>query len=334
VRVDVPTEERDEMPPTPSLRVSLRGHSHERMRLQRRPVLTAHALLLGAASTSNGDIFGLRRQLVSALGPSGVAAYRVLTGPEGSSYPDSMLPDIADLPGWHRYAADAVGDVDSASLGEFLSTIYDEPPQRWRSVLDNPKPWIHSMAAAMRRAGPIIDVLWRRAAIRLDIEEARFTTAAESGAIEVFYNTLSPAATMTDGELRVAWGREIFIEFPGDVILAPLLAPPGTQLLLDRGRDICNAYALSSTAEIWGDHEPVGRLQALLGPLRAELLLALQSPVTMGELAGRLGCPPSTLSHHAGKLASTGLVATVRLGKQIWIGRTEQGNRIVELLWD
>jgi len=80
------------------------------------------------------------------------------------------------------------------SLGEFLSTstMSRRSGGDRCSTTQTLDPF---QAAAMRRAGPIIDVLWRRAAIRLDIEEARFTTAAESADRGV-YNTLSRPRTM------------------------------------------------------------------------------------------------------------------------------------------
>jgi DNA-binding transcriptional ArsR family regulator len=59
---------------------------------------------------------------------------------------------------------------------------------------------------------------------------------------------------------------------------------------------------------------PDGRsLDRLLGDTRAEVLRAVQTGRTTGELAHRLGVAPGTISHHTGILRDAGLIASHRI---------------------
>lgn len=81
--------------------------------------------------------------------------------------------------------------------------------------------------------------------------------------------------------------------------------------------------------------EPVKYALALiLGPLRAATLRALDCPLTVGQLAAAVECPPTTATYHVNQLATAGMIIRERNGTSIWVSRTDRGDQLIDLLSD
>jgi len=74
-----------------------------------------------------------------------------------------------------------------------------------------------------------------------------------------------------------------------------------------------------------------GLLGPVMGPVRAQILLALERPLTIAELARLSRLAPSALAHHCERLAAAGLVQREKLGDEAWISRTSRGMGMVAL---
>jgi DNA-binding MarR family transcriptional regulator len=72
-------------------------------------------------------------------------------------------------------------------------------------------------------------------------------------------------------------------------------------------------------------------LAALIGQQRARLLLALDRPRTIGELAQTLIAVPSAATHHVDALQAAGLVRRRRCGRCVLVSRTRRGSQLVAL---
>ncbi|MBE1535105.1 ArsR/SmtB family transcription factor [Actinomadura algeriensis] len=94
------------------------------------------------------------------------------------------------------------------------------------------------------------------------------------------------------------------------------------------------SYPPTGVAALWETRRPAGpdgaaaALAALLGRRRAGLLLALGSPASTTELAGRLGVTPAAVSQHLGVLRGCGLVTGHRLGRRVLYSRTPAGDAL------
>ncbi len=72
-------------------------------------------------------------------------------------------------------------------------------------------------------------------------------------------------------------------------------------------------------------------LEALVGRQRARLLLALDKPRTIGELAETLIAVPSAATHHVDALQAAGMVRRQRCGRCVLVYRTPRGTQLVGL---
>lgn len=68
---------------------------------------------------------------------------------------------------------------------------------------------------------------------------------------------------------------------------------------------------------------------ALLGVVRAGLLVALETPASSTELASRLGVTPTAVNQHLRALRDGGLLVGVRDGRSVLYRRSPLGDRLV-----
>lgn len=77
--------------------------------------------------------------------------------------------------------------------------------------------------------------------------------------------------------------------------------------------------------------KPDGRLVALIGQPRADLLHRLDEPAPAGLLASAMQYAPSVITHHVASLERSGLVRRERRGRQILVHRTGLGSALLRL---
>jgi DNA-binding transcriptional ArsR family regulator len=81
-----------------------------------------------------------------------------------------------------------------------------------------------------------------------------------------------------------------------------------------------------------GVHGPDGVLGSMIGPVRAQILLALTRPATMGELARLTRLAPSAVTYHCERLAAAGLVRREKWGRTVTVSRTGRADDLIGLL--
>ncbi|WP_327584104.1 winged helix-turn-helix domain-containing protein [Nonomuraea sp. NBC_00507] len=72
-------------------------------------------------------------------------------------------------------------------------------------------------------------------------------------------------------------------------------------------------------------------LSALIGPVRADLLCALDQPMTISMLATDMMIAPSGLTYHCDRLRAGRLITRERRGREVWIARTGRAEELLEL---
>jgi DNA-binding transcriptional ArsR family regulator len=77
---------------------------------------------------------------------------------------------------------------------------------------------------------------------------------------------------------------------------------------------------------------PRDQLALLLGPGRARVLTALDTPQTTIELALALGLAASTVSAHLTALAEAGLVSRKRSGRSVFYQLNPRGQKLIALM--
>ena len=119
--------------------------------------------------------------------------------------------------------------------------------------------------------------------------------------------------------------REKLAERAGAELVEPGNASGGSGGALGVGMD---------SDGVWADVGGTGRLEALLTPLRARILLDLAEPRSMTVLAQRYFIVPSAATYQVGRLAAAGLVERTRTGSFTVIRRSALGDRLVALFAD
>ncbi len=90
------------------------------------------------------------------------------------------------------------------------------------------------------------------------------------------------------------------------------------------------AYPARGTAELWLPRPlPPLSLAALIGDLKAELLMTLGEPHSTVGLSALFNCSASRLSPHLMYLHEVGLLTKARQGKRVWYQRSEKGDALL-----
>jgi DNA-binding MarR family transcriptional regulator len=77
--------------------------------------------------------------------------------------------------------------------------------------------------------------------------------------------------------------------------------------------------------------KPSEALELTLGPSRAQILMALDSPLNTGEIAHKLILTAGAVSQHVKNLQTAGLVESFRSGKNVYHRLTVRGEKLLEL---
>ncbi|MCA2230358.1 ArsR/SmtB family transcription factor [Nonomuraea aurantiaca] len=118
------------------------------------------------------------------------------------------------------------------------------------------------------------------------------------------------------------------------LVLVPMLAGKDAVIVsLDSPDAVWTAYPVPGADSLW--RKPVApaldELSALLGPVRADLLCALEQPMTMSMLATAMQIAPSGLTYHCDRLGAGQLIMRERRGREVWIARTHRAEELLEL---
>jgi hypothetical protein len=121
------------------------------------------------------------------------------------------------------------------------------------------------------------------------------------------------------------------------LVLVPMLS--GQQALicnLERDDAVWIAYPLPGVSQLFAGAPGAGRaepdpLESVLGPVRAQLLLAMERPRTMTELTGLVRLAPSAITYHCDRMAAARLVWREKRGREVWVARTSRGDALIDV---
>jgi hypothetical protein len=223
-------------------------------------------------------------------------------------------------------------------LGDIHQAFGETPPPQWQGALRRPRIWVHDYADAMADAWRAVEPLWSKSKPILEHEVWRVGAAVVRGGLDLLLDRLHPASRFDNHVLRIPDPEPATIDLRDrPLVLVPMLS--GVRALicnLERSDAVWIAYPvprIGATAACQKTCRPVagGLLGSVMGPVRAQILLALERPRTISELARLSRRAPSALIHHCERLAAAGLVRREELGEEVWLSRTSRGMGMVAL---
>ncbi|MGW4790899.1 hypothetical protein ACWEPC_00600, partial [Nonomuraea sp. NPDC004297] len=177
--------------------------------------------------------------------------------------------------------------------------------------------------------------LWQRARPLLDREVERVGVTSVRGGPELLLGTLSTRVVHDGHGLRFPGPERGTYELgERTIVLVPMLAGRDAVVLgLDDPGAVWIAYPVPGAASLWRRPAAPAKddLSALVGPVRAGLLHALDRPMTMSMLATDLRLAPSGLTYHCDRLRAGRLITRERRGREVWIARTHRAEELLEL---
>jgi len=102
---------------------------------------------------------------------------------------------------------------------------------------------------------------------------------------------------------------------------------------LDRTDAVWIAYPLPGVSQLFPFPRRAASdlLEAVMSPVRAHILRAVERPLTMSELVKLSRLAPSELIHHCERLAAAGLVQREKRGGEVWLSQTSRGRSMIAL---
>jgi len=316
----------------------LRFDSLGEVRVALDPYISVLALVTDALGRRRGAPETWRRRVLSSLSPGGGRAVLPIAAPSFSVTPDCVTPEN---PAREISVSDQVEWLHAVSVDELLrdvQSVFGEPPPHWQGVLRQPLAWVHSYADAMAEVWPCVQPLWAQAKPLLEHEVRRVGIAAMRGGLDLILDRLHPASQFDDDVLRIRDPEPGRFDLRArQLVLVPMLS--GRQALicnLERSDAVWIAYPLPGVSQLFGGTPGTGRpggstLGSVLGPVRAQLLMAVEQPRTMTELTGLARLAPSAITYHCDRMAAARLLRREKRGREVWVSRTSRGDGLIDL---
>jgi hypothetical protein len=158
------------------------------------------------------------------------------------------------------------------------------------------------------------------------------------GGLDLVLDRLHPASQFADDVLKIRDPEPGRFDLRArQLVLVPMLS--GKQALicnLERSDAVWIGYPLPGVSQLLGGPSGPrraggGPLESVLGPVRAQVLLAVERPKTMTELVGLASLAPSAITYHCERMAAAGLVWREKRGREVWVSRTSRGDALVDL---
>ncbi|WP_141703461.1 ArsR/SmtB family transcription factor [Planobispora rosea] len=317
----------------------LRFSAPPQLQISISPNLTALAMITDAlAGRRRGLPESWRKTISSQVGPLGQDAVRPLAVPGSSIAPDSIVPrSPIDGDVTVQSHVSALQDVSPDALIKDLEQTFGPgtPPSHWRSAAERPGHWLRGYASALADVWNTAEPLWKCARPLLDREVERVGIAAVRGGHELLLGALSGRIVYGECGLLISDLESSTFEL-GDrkLVLVPMMAGKDAVIVsLDNPDAVWIAYPVPGADSLW--RKPSGprgdELSAILGPVRAHLLCALERPMTMSMLATDMQLAPSGLTYHCDRLRAGQLITRERRGREVWITRTRRAEELLEL---
>jgi DNA-binding transcriptional ArsR family regulator len=301
------------------------------------PYVSVLALITDALGRRRGAPQDWRQRIRATIRPDSARAVLPIVQPHYSITPDSVTPEnpAREIP-----VADQLAHLHDLSDDDLASDLHgvfgDTPPPHWQDASRRPRRWLHAYACAMADAWTCVEPLWKQAQPLLAREVERVGIASVRGQLGVILAGLHPASRFADGVLRIRDPEPGSFRLGGRaLVLVPMLSGPDALICnLDRDDAVWIGYPLPGTARLPAGASAAhraGLLASLTGPVRAQLLRAAATPLTMGELASRMRLPPSAITYHCERLAAAGLIERERRGREVRVSLTPVGDTLLDL---
>jgi biotin operon repressor len=284
---------------------------------------TGHTMHLPWYRDVAGHTARLDLGLLRALVPANGYAPDFISPP-----PASPLPDLdADLA---RVAATPPERV-RAEIAELFGS---DPPHRVAGLLADPAGGLQTVVAQLRLWFDVaLNDHWPRIRALLQADISYRARCLSEGGTRALFSELHPSVRWHEGgrlDLGIAYEAPVALDERGLLLVPSVFAWPGIYVVSDPPWQPTLIYPARGTATAWEPtREPApDALRRLLGPRRAAILHALQTPHTGADLAQALEVTPSAISQHITVLRDAGLIATHRDGRHVIAQRTELGDRV------
>jgi DNA-binding transcriptional ArsR family regulator len=239
---------------------------------------------------------------------------------------DQKLAQLADAP-------------DDPGLAEAAHRFEGRLSLAAHAMVENQRSFLTVVGRSIRDSAAVTREFWPRAAALLDREERRIDLARSPEARATLLANLVVGNRIDGHWLRGAESRGAQARLASRVELVPLLAgaPASfTGVEFDGENIVVVAIGyplpgLGSLIDETGHALPEAPLDALLGAIRAEMLLALNRPLAMGELAHAIQLSPSRTTYHVEHLVKTGAIARRRDGSHVVVERTMLGDQLLNI---
>ena len=275
------------------------------------------------------------RTLSGRLGGIELEPAVALIGVGGRYTPDFLTPPPATPMGDIRLDLDALRRTPEAHIRHDMSLFgSDHGPT---AVADR---WLEDSGGELARLADALEVYWDRAIapvwprlrtfLQADVAH-RARRLAEDGPAAVLAD-LHPGVTWHGDRVDVVSAHEATIPLAGNgLLLMPSAFTWSAPSTIDQEPwQPTLVYPARGVATVWDEGgDAPDALARLLGARRAEILLALDAPLSTTELAERLSVSPAGASHHLTVLRDAGLLAARREGRAVLYVRTAVADALV-----
>ena len=244
-------------------------------------------------------------------------------------------------------------DTPLAELEDELAVVAATPPEQARAEVqrsyrhkprlpDVLEPFVADPAAGLAEVVALLRVYWERTLaphwprVRTLLEGDvlhRARQMADGGADRLFAD-VDPTVSWADGVLSIDKGsveQDVDLQDRGLLFVPSAFAWPDVLLVTDPRWQPTLVYPARGVGTLWeADRPPVpDALGALLGKVRAAVLMALDHPRSTTDLARSLGVSAGGVSQHLGILRAAGLVHGHRVGRVVLYLRSPAGDGLV-----
>lgn len=244
-------------------------------------------------------------------------------------------------------------DTPLAELEDELAVVAATPPEQaraevLRSYRRKPalpavlEPFVADPAAGLADVVALLRVYWERtlaphwprvrALLEGDVLH-RARQMADGGAERLFAD-VDPTVSWADGVLSIDKGsveQDVDLRDRGLLFVPSAFAWPNVMLVTDPRWQPTLVYPARGVGTLWETDRAAApdALGALLGKVRAAVLMALDHPRSTTDLARALGVSAGGVSQHLGILRAAGLVHGHRVGRVVLYLRSPAGDGLV-----
>ncbi|MFF7203614.1 winged helix-turn-helix domain-containing protein [Streptomyces sp. NPDC008141] len=266
-----------------------------------------------------------------------------LFAPDHSIIPDCLTPTACMPDGDATTQFDYLADLSPDTLLAEMETEFAQSvPRQWQPVVDRPRDWLQAYAELLAEVWQEFLPVWKQADRLFHREAERIGSATVRGCLDSVLPGISPRFKLRGTSLHLPDQQAGTFDL-GDrrLVLVPIVSGMGASMFaFDRPDLVWIGYPVPGIGQLWDGGAATGQpaeisrdpLTLIAGRLRAAILRASATPMTMGELASHLRCSPANITYHCTQLQDAGLLDRERRGRHVVLRRTERGHALVELL--